>query len=51
MAWCLTHTDTTILSSDVLQDMRVNVSVEGHEQILWYKVAITLPYQACTNWR
>ncbi|KAF7421169.1 hypothetical protein PC9H_011689 [Pleurotus ostreatus] len=26
-----------VQSSDVLQDMRVNVSVEGHEQILWYK--------------
>lgn len=25
-------------SSDVLADMRVNVSEEGSEQVLWYKV-------------
>ncbi len=40
IARCSNHTDTMIFSSDVLQDMRVNVSVEGHEQIIWYKVAI-----------
>jgi len=25
-------------SSDVLQDMRVNVSEEGTEKVIWYKV-------------
>jgi len=25
-------------SSDVLQDMRVNVSEEGSEKVIWYKV-------------
>lgn len=29
---------STLTSSDVLQDMRVNVSEEGSENVIWYKV-------------
>lgn len=29
-------------SSDVLQDMRVNVFLEGSEEVIWYKVSTDL---------